>query len=295
VPRGMVRWGAKVQSVVEDDDSKAGPRSLKIEEAGEVRTEGPFDLIVGADGAWSKIRARLTDARPVYSTVSGLDIRIPEVDTNYPELGTLLGRGSVFVFGEEEKRVLLIQRNGDGSVRVYAVGLGRPEGWANEMKTKTMEEVTATVLKDYQNWAPELQKLIAVCSSSSVTTTPRALYMLPLDQLSWTTRPGLTLLGDAAHLMTPFAGQGVNMAMLDALELAQKIIAASQTNEFDLVAAVAEYEREMFPRAQKMAHITWDSLEARFAAGGIVHMKAKMGGFLAARKEATEKAARKGV
>ena len=207
----------------------------------------------------------------------------------------MLGRGSVFVFGEEEKRVLLVQRNGDESVRVYAVGLRRAEEWANEMKNVPMEEVTATVLKDYRDWAPELQKLIGVCSPLSVTITPRALYMLPLDQLSWITRPGLTLLGDAAHLMTPFAGQGVNMAMLDALELAQKIIAASQTHDFDLVAAVAEYEREMFPRAQKVANMTWDSLEARFAAGGIANMKAKLGGYLAARKEATEKAAEKGV
>ena len=71
VPEGTVRWGSKVQSVVEDA-GEVGPRSLKIEEDGKIRTEGPFDLIVGADGAWSKTRPKLSDARPVYSTVSGL-------------------------------------------------------------------------------------------------------------------------------------------------------------------------------------------------------------------------------
>jgi 2-polyprenyl-6-methoxyphenol hydroxylase-like FAD-dependent oxidoreductase len=78
---------------------------------------------------------------------------------------------------------------------------------------------------------------------------------MPLDQ-TWEALPNLTLLGDAAHLMTPFAGEGVNMAMLDALELSHCLTG----EDFDtLQSAIASYEKEMRIRASAAAKDSLDS------------------------------------
>lgn len=80
----------------------------------------------------------------------------------------------------------------------------------------------------------------------------------------------LTLIGDAAHVMTPFAGVGVNVGMQDALELAKRIIArkGEWTTEPDLKASVAaatkEFELEMWPRAKSNAEKTWEYLGVFF-------------------------------
>ena len=87
--------------------------------------------------------------------------------------------------------------------------------------------------------------------------------MLPLD-FQWTSKPGITLLGDAAHLMTPMAGEGVNLAMLDGLELSKAIISSAANAGNDLDAAIREYEEGMFARSLERMRETWDNLELFF-------------------------------
>ena len=62
----------------------------------------------------------------------------------------------------------------------------------------------------------------------------------------------MTLLGDAAHLMSPFSGEGANLAMRDAADLALAIVHAVQTGA-DLDEAVAAFEHVMCVRAQEAA------------------------------------------
>jgi len=70
---------------------------------------------------------------------------------------------------------------------------------------------------------------------------------MPLDQ-EWAPQSNITLIGDAAHWMPPFAGEGVNMAMLDALELSEALTDAAFA---DTRAAIAWYEKGMFKRFAK--------------------------------------------
>jgi 2-polyprenyl-6-methoxyphenol hydroxylase-like FAD-dependent oxidoreductase len=60
------------------------------------------------------------------------------------------------------------------------------------------------------------------------------------------------LIGDAAHVMPPYAGEGVNMAMLDALVLSRLLLSQDTSSD-----AIASYEAEMFAR---MRHMTEDTM-----------------------------------
>jgi 2-polyprenyl-6-methoxyphenol hydroxylase-like FAD-dependent oxidoreductase len=62
----------------------------------------------------------------------------------------------------------------------------------------------------------------------------------------------VTLIGDAAHVMPPYAGEGVNMAMLDALVLSRLLLSQDTSSD-----AIAAYEAEMFAR---MRHMTEDTM-----------------------------------
>jgi len=79
----------------------------------------------------------------------------------------------------------------------------------------------------------------------------------------------MTMLGDAAHLMPPYAGEGVNMAMLDALELAECLL----SNDYpDSRIAIAAYEKQMRARASETAKMTMEQTEALHSANGLTHM-----------------------
>lgn len=261
LPEATIQWGKRVK--------KAKVGSITFEDG---TAESGFDLIVGADGAWSKIRPLLTYIPPFYAGISGFDIRLADAK-KHPEIDAMVGNGSLFAFGESDRRVLLTQRNGDGSVRTYAMG-PQPESWIKDMAFNSgkNEDVRAALAKEFADWSPELTRIIQdfdVERGDSIT--PRSLHMLPVG-LSWPSQPGVTVIGDAAHLMTPFAGEGVNMALADGLSLAQEIIKSRD----DLVKAVQQYEKEMFLRSTRMTQKTWEGLMSRFAPGAIQQFKDKV-------------------
>lgn len=229
LPRGTVRWGHKVRSAAVPP---AGRPTLTLDDGATVEA----DLLVGADGAWSRIRPLLSDARPVYSGVSFMDGVLHDVDTRHPALAELVGHGTMFALGDEKG--VIAQRNGGGCVRVYTA-VKVPEGWAG-----TEAATTKPVLDLFPDWDEGLRALIA---DSDGPLLPRPIHALPVGH-RWERVPGVTLLGDAAHLMPPFAGAGANLAMLDGAELAQAIAAHD-----DLETALTRYESAPFPRGEAQA------------------------------------------
>lgn len=135
-------------------------------------------------------------------------------------------------------------RQGDGHYRID-IGIQGSEDFptAVPVDLKDIEAVKKFLLQDeyFGSYSPQMQEIIR---ESEGPFRPWLIYYMPTDRLNWPSVPGVTLIGDAAHVTTPFVGDGVNAAMRDAIILAAKL------KKYGVGAkAVEEYEKEMFPYA----------------------------------------------
>ena len=267
LPEGMIQWGHKIRSISATRNGH-GKHEVHLETASGARTE-TFDLVVGADGAWSKVRPLLSDIKPYYSTISCLDMRIRSVDNLHPGISKLVGQGAYLAFSD--KKGMVAQRNGDGSIRTYIM-LQKPETWLKDVGVYWSDAHMAKKFLlegEYGDWCDELKSIIIHANPDIVA---RPFYMLPTD-FSWTSKPGLTLLGDAAHLMTPFAGEGVNLAMLDALDLSKAIVKASAGDgNMEIFDTIIEFEKTMLERSHEKMEETcgiWNCFSSRMRRGNL--------------------------
>jgi 2-polyprenyl-6-methoxyphenol hydroxylase-like FAD-dependent oxidoreductase len=217
-------------------------------------TEAFADLVIAADGANSKIRPYLTDIKPFYSGVTAIEGAVAESALNSPNVHQLLNSGKIFAFGDSKS--LIVGAKGDGSL-VFYPSFKTDDKWVLQSGIDFTDkaQVLDWFKTAYEGWDEVWLELFENATGNFI---PRPLYCMPFDQ-TWEAQPNLTMLGDAAHLMPPFAGEGVNMAMLDALELSQHLL----SNEFaDTHKAIAAYEKQMRTRASETAQITMESTEA---------------------------------
>lgn len=209
-----------------------------------------FDLVIGADGAWSRVRPLLSSASPMYTGETYIELEIEDVDQHHPTVAQLVGRGTMLAVAGEKG--LITQRNARGHIRVYAVlGAHAEDLTAFGIEEEHPDLVRAHLLELFADWHPGLLEIIQACRDSVAI---RSLYMLPVGH-RWETVPGVTLIGDAAHLMPPSAGQGVNQAMQDAVELAEALGTAATFED-----AIQVYEQGMFERAKRAAALAASGL-----------------------------------
>ncbi|MBZ6113318.1 MULTISPECIES: FAD-dependent oxidoreductase [Streptomyces] len=232
---GAVRWGRTLASV---GGPAEGPRTLTFTDGSTVET----DLVIGADGAFSRVRAAVSAAVPRYTGVGFLEAWFDDMEVAHPELSALVGKGSAHV--SDGERGLFAQRGSGGHLRVYLMRRV-PADWLAEggLRPDDTDRIRARLLGEYAGWAPELLRMI---TDNDGPYVDRPLFALPVPH-TWPHAPGLTLLGDAAHLMPPL-GAGVNLAMLDAAELALALAGSATVED-----AVRGYEEVMLPRSAEIA------------------------------------------
>ncbi|NNN31801.1 FAD-dependent monooxygenase [Streptomyces sp. S3(2020)] len=234
LPAGTVRWGHKAD----------GTRAL-----GEGRHEVTFtdgttvvtSLLIGADGAWSRVRPLLSTAVPEYVGTSFVETYLFDADTRHPVCAKAVGGGSLMA--PSPGREIFAHRESGDTLHTY-VALSKPHEWFAAIDFTDAAAATARIAQEFAGWAPELTALITDGDTAPVL---RPHYALPAG-LRWDRVPGVTLVGDAAHLAAP-NGEGANLAMLDGAELGRALAAHPD----DIEAALTEYEQAMFRRSAEVA------------------------------------------
>ncbi|HZZ12988.1 MAG TPA: NAD(P)/FAD-dependent oxidoreductase [Paraburkholderia sp.] len=234
LPAGTVCWGHKLAAAV----SLGGGRHVLTFADGSTVTT---DLLVGADGAWSKVRPLVSGAIPAYIGTSFIETYLFDSDTHHPASAQAVGGGAFFALAPGKG--IAAHREPHGVLHTY-VELNKPKDWLDSIDFSDPATALAHVAEEFDGWAPALTALI---TDGETDPVPRPLHALPVEH-RWDRVPGVTLLGDAAHLMAP-SGEGANLAMFDGAELG-KAIAAHPGN---IEAALMAYERDLFPRSASEA------------------------------------------
>ena len=250
LPDDTIRWGHKAIAVRPSPTTDGrGRHEIDFADGTTVTT----DLLIGADGAWSTVRPLLTDAWPTYTGISFVEVDLFDADTRHPAEAAAMGDGMLFAL--QGNTGLLGHRETDGSLHVY-LGFRVGEHWVDTIDWADTATAKREVLARLDGWDDALRGMIA---NADTALTPRRINALPVG-ISWLRVAGVTLLGDAAHVMSPFAGEGANLAMYDGARLAT----ALADHPHDTEAALAAYETELFPRSAESARESAESLEIIF-------------------------------
>jgi 2-polyprenyl-6-methoxyphenol hydroxylase-like FAD-dependent oxidoreductase len=230
LPPGTVHWGHKVSGVRTLDD---GGHEVTFADG----TTIVASLLVGADGAWSRVRSLLSDATPEYAGTAFVETYLYDADTRHSAAAKAVGGGAMMA--PAPGREIHAHRESSDTLHAY-VALTEPLDWFAAIDFTDPAAATARIAREFDGWAPELTALI---TGSDTPPVLRPHYALPIGH-QWQRVPGVTLLGDAAHLSVP-NGEGANLAMQDGAELGQALAA----HPGDVEAALTEYEEALFPRS----------------------------------------------
>jgi 2-polyprenyl-6-methoxyphenol hydroxylase-like FAD-dependent oxidoreductase len=313
LPDECIRWehkllSARASASSEGADANEFTLDFGSQEGGPVTA----DLVIGADGAWSRTRPLLTDRVPHYSGRQMITVTVPELTRRYPSLEAVVGSGSLIAVGDGN--AIIGQRGLQGAARLYLV-ISTED--VNLASSSGLDRLSASEVKDvllrpngggggeggrwrnFGGWGQEFKELITRALEDHAATGEaldiKPMYMLPLGKLAWPHRAGVTLLGDAAHLMTPFGGEGVNLALKDALDLAGAItqawdasngendvnVPSEKRNVFKaaLDPLIEDSEKSMIARGDEAAAQTWSNLQAFFGKDAAKTIAALFQGF----------------
>ncbi|SDK13058.1 2-polyprenyl-6-methoxyphenol hydroxylase [Pedobacter sp. ok626] len=222
------------------------------------------DLVIAADGANSKIRPYISDIKPIYSGITLIEGNVYQAEKNTPNLFRFARGGKVMAFDNEQ--FLGYGTKDDGSI-MFVACFKCPEDWLakSDIDFKNKAQVLEFFKKEFADWSEVWYEFF---TNHDVHFTPRPQYYFPFSQI-WETQENLTMIGDAAHRMPPFAGEGANVAMQDSFELADVLT----SNKFtDIKTAIAHFEKDMIARGAAATKDTLENTERMFSKTGLEQM-----------------------
>jgi 2-polyprenyl-6-methoxyphenol hydroxylase-like FAD-dependent oxidoreductase len=161
---------------------------------------------------------------------------------------------------------LFIGQKGNGDIG-FGASFKADENWTtnNGLDYSDKKQVLKWFTTTYSGWSSTWNELFETAATPFIA---RPIYCMPLDQ-TWETLPNLTMLGDAAHVMPPFAGEGANVAMRDALELSECLTGGKFST---LKEAIAFFEQDMRKRAAVSAAESLENGERMHSEGALKMM-----------------------
>uniref|UniRef100_A0A915D260 FAD-binding domain-containing protein n=1 Tax=Ditylenchus dipsaci TaxID=166011 RepID=A0A915D260_9BILA len=234
VKPGTVEWNKHFLSLSQENDS-----SYKI--SFEDGTFTMADVVVGSDGGRSKVRPFVTAIKPYYMGNTVLECKIKKVYEVSPRMHSLVDGGKTMIVGK--KRFMILTTKEDGTMLFYPSFPADENRYKkNQIDWSSREQVVTwfnNEFPDYCNfWLELLEKV-------ELPMLARPQYIMPTDQ-PWDHPPNITLIGDAAHVVPPYGGLGVNGALQDAYVLAKYLV--NQDLYKTPQDAIEAYEKEMRKR-----------------------------------------------
>ncbi len=210
----------------------------------ENRPDATADFVIVANGGMSKGRNYITDTDVEETGTFIIQGDVPQPDIRCSEFYQLCNGSRLMTASQGN---LLVANPDNSGALSYGVIFKKPEEWVrdNGLDFQHKDSIIAFLSKRFSNWNERYQQLFEATSFFVGLPTRK----LPLDKSWKNDRPlPVTLIGDAAHLMPPFAGQGVNIGLVDTLTLLESLTNGKHET---IQAAINDYEQKMFVYAKE--------------------------------------------